>query len=87
MSGVLVHVTDKVTNVKSLSLKRRQSATLLLILLSGGQLNTYQLAHFGVLTYMSINDEILDRVKRGMLFPVLPRARPFYSEAYPALAK
>jgi len=27
------------------------------------------------LTYMSIQDEILDRVQRGMLFPLLPRAR------------
>jgi len=27
-----------------------------------------------VLTYMSIEDEILDRVRRGMLFPLVPKA-------------
>src|ERR1051325_10882919 len=29
---------------------------------------------FSALTYMSIEDEILDRVRRGMLFPLRPRA-------------
>jgi hypothetical protein len=28
-----------------------------------------------VLTYMSIQDEIVDRVERGMLFPLIPKAR------------
>jgi len=27
------------------------------------------------LTYMSIDDEIIDRVRRGMLFPLVPRAK------------
>jgi hypothetical protein len=31
--------------------------------------------HLGLLIYMSIHDEILDRVGRKMLFPVLPQAR------------
>lgn len=30
---------------------------------------------FSVLTYMSIEDLIVDRVKRGMLYPLIPRAR------------
>jgi hypothetical protein len=37
--------------------------------------SVFPIALLEKLTYMSIHDEVLDKVARGMLFPILPRSR------------